>query len=239
MLGDYVDAQNAFAEAWERTPVPDNELKLALAEAQVLADRSTLGGQAGELIEQVLREEPGNPKALWYGGQRALGIGDEAQARIRLTRLLQLGPPEEIAQILRAQLAQLPGEDAGSAAPSATAAAPEGPTIRLDVRLGESVSAKDLGPQAALFIFASDPNGGPPIAVIRQPASAVPGEFVLSDANTMLAGRSLANFPELRLVARLSITGQPIEQSGDLYAEESYSAGEDEAVELVIDNVVP
>lgn len=242
MIGEYVAAQSAFAEAWQRTPVPDNELKLSLAEAQVLGDPAALGGQAGELIEQVLREEPGNPKALWYGGQRALGIGDEAQARARLMRLLQLGPPEEIAQILRAQLTQLPVDSAGDASATASvASAPgsEGPLIRMNVRLGEDVSTENLGPQAALFIFASDPNGGPPIAVVRQPANAVPGEFVLSDANTMLAGRSLAGFPELRLVARLSATGQPIEQSGDLYAEESYSAGEDDALELVIDKVVP
>lgn len=246
MIGEYVRASNAFAEAWKRMPNPDNDLMLAYAEAQVLADRATLGGEAGEIIEQVLAEEPGNPKALWYGGQRALGQGDEAEAKVRLTRLLELGPPEEIAQIIRSQLAQLPGDastdNRAAAADSATEDAPssdvEGPSVRLSVRYGENVAAEAVGPNAALFIFAGDPQGGPPVAVIRQPASAVPGEFVLSDANTMLPGRSLGDFAELNLVARVSTSGQPLEQAGDLYAERLFRPGEDEAVDLVIDQVV-
>lgn len=238
MLGNYPAASNAFAEALRRIPAPDNDLKLAYAEAQVLADRSTLGGEAGDLIEDVLAEEPSNPKALWYGSQRALGLGDDGAARTRLTRLLALGPPEEIAEILRAQLAQLP-ESGGSA----TAAAPavEGPAIRIGVRLADETAeaAAGFGPDAALFIFARTPNGGPPLAVIRRPASAVPGEFTLSDADTMLPGRSLGDFPELNLVARISRSGQPLEQSGDLYAEQSYRPDGSGSVELVINQIVP
>jgi len=75
--------------------------------------------------------------------------------------------------------------------------------------------------------------------VIRQPLSALPGEFTLSDSNLMIPGRSLADFPELTLVARVSMNGQPIEQSGDLYAETTYRSGDDSNVALVIDRVVP
>jgi hypothetical protein len=41
------------------------------------------------------------------------------------------------------------------------------------------------------------------------------------------------------LVARISLSGQPTEQPGDLYAEASYRQGEDTRVALVIDKVVP
>jgi cytochrome c-type biogenesis protein CcmH len=96
-----------------------------------------------------------------------------------------------------------------------------------------------VGPQAALFVFARAPGGGPPVAVIRQSVNTVPGSFTLSDANSMLPGRSLADFPELALVARLSASGQPIEQSGDLFAEATYRQGDQGPVELIIDQVVP
>src|SRR5690606_29108125 len=86
-LGDYTRARQAFEEAWRRVLNPDNDLKLSLAEAYVLEDQTTIAGPVGDLIEEVLAEEPNNPKALWYGGQRALGIGDNAAARARLTRL--------------------------------------------------------------------------------------------------------------------------------------------------------
>jgi len=233
-LGEYGAARQAFEQVWRRTPNPDNELKLSLAEAYVLEDQSSLAREPGQLVEEVLAEEPSNRRALWYGGQRALGLGDEAAARVRLGRLLELGVPEEIGQIIRAQLAQLPSGGGSEGDP----AAEDGPSIAISVKLGESVSADTLGGDAALFIFARTPGGGPPVAAVRAPASAVPGEFVLSDRDAMLPGRSLADFEELNLVARISPSGQALEQSGDLYGERLYRPGDGDAVELIIDKVV-
>jgi len=234
-LGDYARARLAFEEAWRRTDAPDNDLKLSLAEAYVLEDQTTIVGPVGDLIEEVLAEEPNNPKALWYGGQRALGLGDNAAARARLTRLLGLGiVPDDLARIIEAQLAQLPAGEGNGAGPAASG----GIEISVAVRLGDNVSTGGLGADAALFIFARAPGGGPPVAVLRAPASAVPGEFVLSDRDAMLPGRSLADFPELTLVARLSASGQPLEAAGDLYGETTYRPSDGASVELVIDKVV-
>src|SRR5690606_21891790 len=142
----------------------------------------------------------------------------------------------ELAQIIRAQLAQLPADQEGGG--QSREAVAGGPEIEISVMLGDSVSTDALGADAALFIFARAPGGGPPVAAVRAPASAVPGEFVLSDRDAMLPGRSLADFPELNLVARLSTTGQPLETTGDLYGERVYRASDGTSVELVIDKVV-
>jgi cytochrome c-type biogenesis protein CcmH len=74
--------------------------------------------------------------------------------------------------------------------------------------------------------------------VIRQPASAVPGQFTLSDANSMIPGRSLAAYDELTLVARLSASGQPGEQPGDWFAQTVVRPSDGGPVALVIDQVV-
>ena len=76
-LGDYDNAVRACREAWSRTPQPDDDLKLMFAEAQILSDRSSLGGDAGGLVEEVLAGQPSNPKALWYGGLVAFEQGRE------------------------------------------------------------------------------------------------------------------------------------------------------------------
>jgi cytochrome c-type biogenesis protein CcmH len=240
-LGLYDRGRDAFAEAWRRTPNPSNDLKLDYAEAQVLADRSTLGGEAGQLIEQVLAEEPTNAKALWYAGQRAVGLGQNDVARDRLMRLLRLGIPDEIAQIVSAQIQQLAPEavaSAGGSGQGGAAAAPSGKSVRIKIRLGDQVSPAKLGPSSSLYIFARAPNGGPPVAVMREPPSVLPGEFVLSDANAMIPGRSLGDFEELQLVALISASGRAEEQPGDLYAEQPFHPGEDMTAELVIDKVV-
>jgi cytochrome c-type biogenesis protein CcmH len=245
-LGDYDNAVRACREAWSRTPQPDDDLKLTFAEAQILSDRSSLSGDAGRLVEEVLKNEPSNMKALWYGGLAAFDQGRQDDVKARWSRLLAMNPPPEIAKMLRTQLASL---GAGAAEAGAVGGAPQGgpsgdrppsgPTVQLDVTLASSMSIQQLPPSAALFILARAPGGGPPLAVIRKPPNAVPGHFTLSDANSMIPGRSLADFEEVTLIARLSKTGQPQEQPGDWYAQTSYRPKEGNGtVALVIDQVV-
>jgi len=236
VLGEHVLGRQAYSEAFARTPNPDNALKVAFGEALILSNQGSLAAQAGNLIEDVLRTEPTNQKALWYGGFVAIERGREDLAKTRWTALMNTNPPPDIADILRSQLASLGGPVSNDAQPTLAA---DGPVIRLNVSLDAELSTDGFGPNASLFIFARASAGGPPLAVIRRPVSAVPGEFTLTDQDTMIAGRSLADYPELSLVARLSVSGEPIAQSGDLYAETTYSSADGEAVELVIDQVVP
>ena len=239
-LGDYSEAVRAYGEAWKRTPKPDDDLKLSFAEAQILSDRSTLGADAGRMVEEVLKDDPSNPKALWYGGLVAFELGHEDDVKARWSHLLAMNPPPEIATMLRTQLTAL-GAPAGPAGPAAASggAAPSGATVHLDVKLADGRSIQQLPPSAALFIIARAPGGGPPLAVIRQPPNAIPGQFTLSDANSMIPGRSLGDYDEITLIARLSKSGQPAEQPGDWYAQTRYRPKEGpDTVALVIDQVV-
>jgi cytochrome c-type biogenesis protein CcmH len=235
-LGRYVEGRAAYERVWALTRQPDDELKLAYAEAQILADRSTVGGEAGRLVEEVLEANPGNPKALWYGGLVALELGLDDAVRTRWTRLLALNPPDDVARVVQTQLAALDGGEPAEGA--AGAPVPVGPEIKLSVTLAPELSLSDLGPAAQLFIIAREAEGTPPIAVIRQPPSALPGEFSLSDANSMIQGRSLSAYPEITVVARLSRSGQPTAQPGDWQAEAVVRPGDPETVALVIDEVV-
>lgn len=234
VLGEYGLGRQAYIEAWNRTPMPDNELKLALAEALILTERATLSGEGGQLVEEVLQAEPRNQRALWYGGLVAMERGREDLARSRWQRFLEYDPPEEIASTVRRLIAQLPPE-----ASSDTEPADPGFSLELAVTVAEDLPVEALGPQAALFIFARAPGERAPVAVIRQPVSALPGTFTLSDRDAMIAGRSLAGFEELALVARISLSGQPTEQPGDLYAEGRFERGDPPRLALVIDKVVP
>jgi len=235
-LQRYPQARAAYERLWALTPEPDDDLKLAYAEAQVLAEQSALAGDAPRLVEEVLAARPQDPRALWYGGLAAFELGRSELARQRFTSLLAFNPPAEVVSVIRERLAELGRPSDAESAQSGTTVA--GPSIKLSVALGEGRSVAALGPSAQLFIIARAPEGGPPIAVIRRPPSAVPGEFTLSDADSMIAGRSLASYPEIAVVARLSRTGQPIEQPGDWFAQATVRLGEPGTVALVIDEVV-
>jgi len=235
----YPEARNALREAWARTPVPDTELMLSLAEAEALSDPSSLSGEAGRLFEEVLAIEPGNEKALWYGGLAALQAGQHDVVRQRWSLLLAIGVPEGVAEVLREHLAAL-GQGTLTESPpgGGIADAAGGFALQLNIRVADDIAS--AAPGAALFIFARAPEGGPPLVVIRESAAALPGEFALSDTNAMLPGRSLAEFESLLLVARVSFSGEPTAQPGDLFGELEYRPGEGNGVaDLVIDQIVP
>ncbi len=234
-MGEYVDARRALREAWNLTPEPGDELRLALGEAEALADQQSLAGEAGALFDEVLANDPNNQKALWYGGLSALATQRPDLARERWSRLLAFNPPENIAQILRQQLQALGGLIESPDTP--TAENPE--AIRLLISVDEAL-ADAMPDVASLFIFARNPAGGPPVAVVRASAAALPGEFALSDANAMMPGSSLSDFETLSIVARISQSGQPTAQPGDLFGEISYQPGQDLSVQpLLIDQTVP
>ena len=234
-LGNYPEARSAFREAWARTPVADDELKLALGEAEVLSNQESLSSsEVGSLFEEVLELQPMNPRALWYGGLVALATEREGLARQRWTDLLTLSPPEEVARVIREQFSDL----SNPALKLAQGSTNDGAVITLNISLDKTLSGDNLNPESALFIFAQAPEGGPPLAVIRESITAVPGTFFLSDQDAMIPGRSLADFEVLNIVARLSIAGQPIQQPGDLYGELQYERGQQPSpVELMINQV--
>ena len=237
-MGEYGDAREALREAWALTPEPDDELRVALGEAEALADQQSLAGDAGALFDQVLANDPNNQKALWYGGLSALVTEQPQLARERWSRLLAFNPPDNVAQVLRQQLQALGGVIESADAPQVQSAAESG-AIRLLISVDEAL-ASAVPEGASLFIFARNPAGGPPVAVVRASAAALPGEFSLSDANAMMPGSSLSDFETLSIVARVSVSGQPTAQPGDLFGEISYRPGQDLSVQpLAIDQTVP
>jgi cytochrome c-type biogenesis protein CcmH len=229
------DARRAYAAALQVAPVA--EAKLGLAEVDILINQVNLGGEAGQLIEEVVAEQPDNPKALFYGGMVALFRGDEAVARARWEKVLALSPPDNVRQILERQLAALSGENAPAATPAAvTDESAIAVKVTLDASLAERVNA-----DAILFLLARRPNvPGPPIAAIRVSAGSLPAMLSISDANTMIAGNTLAGVPEVEIVARISMSGGPIAGPGDLFGEAIWraAADTDRSVDIVIDQIV-
>ena len=242
-LSRYADARRAFREGLARDPAPGVDMKLAFAEAETLTDPQALLGEAGRVFEEALEVEPDNPTALWYGGLAAAATERTGVARQRWSRLLQLDPPQAMRDVLQEHLNALGGVSEPVQEPPLQLAQTEssvGLEIRLRIGFAEGFEAIGAAssPGAALFIFARAPEGGPPVAVIRETASAVPGEFSLSDANNMLPGRSLADFEALTIVARISASGEPTETPGDVYGEVLYMQEEGSGiVELVINQV--
>ncbi len=134
---------------------------------------------------------------------------------------------------LPAQHPPLPGAGGGAPGPVAATA-----SIAGRVELSDALRQRVPG-GAWLFVFARAEGGMPlPIAAARSSPQGWPAEFVLDDAHSMIEGRKLSSFERVRLVARISASGNAARSPGDLEGSLDSVALGQRGVRLVVDRVV-
>ena len=233
-------AVKAYQKAYDLGGDANIEAVLGLGEALVITDENSLRGRAGELFEAVLKRQPANPTALWYGSVSALANGNLQLAKQRVTTILSLNPPQQVRDILERQLQDI-DQQLGVSAPQSQAAADAKPQRVLTVKVTLAPKLKgQVDERTPLFVLARD-GAGPPLAAVRRAVGDLPLTIALSDRDAMIAGRSIATVQQVEVVARISKTGTPQQQSGDLFGQvqHRFASPKSDTVEIVIDRVVP
>jgi cytochrome c-type biogenesis protein CcmH len=245
----YPRAADAFEQAYKLSKGENVEIVVALGEALALTDEASLTGRAGKLFDEALSVAPEHPKALWYGGVAALRAGDLRLGRDRFRMLVAQNPPEQVRSLLEREIQDLNEQlgESGQAGAAPSASTPEGApaaagsrTIQVAVSLSPQLKQQVSGTMP-LFILARDPSaGGPPLAVQRHSSGDLPLNVTLTESDAMIPARSLATAAKVVVVARLSRSGAPQQQSGDLYGEAEYEFGKNSGpLTIVIDRVAP
>ena len=233
-LGQYPEAVFALRQAMDRASGPDAELMLLLGEALGnSANDGRLPSEAIVLFIGAYGLAPDNPRAQWYGGLGYAAQGDSAAAADAWDALLANDPPADVAAILRERVAALRAS-AGDTPPAA-----QGRSLTVDVSLdGELL--RDWPEEARLYLSVRDPERpGPPLAAVQYQPSVLPIQITLDDGDAMLAGRNLSSAERYRIVARVSLNGDPVGGVGDPIGTLTLAAGDIEGpVALVIDEVV-
>jgi cytochrome c-type biogenesis protein CcmH len=232
-LRDFPGAINAFQKAVELEGAQDGQTLTDLGEAVLYSDQNAITGRAGQLFENALALSPNNPKALFYGGMAAIQRGDKYLGAERWEALLATSPPPNVQEILRAQIAELRGENPAPVFPDAT----DG--LSVNVTLGDAALAANL-PDSTVFIIARDPaQPSPPIAAVRIRLTELPTEISISDADAMIPGRVPSGFDLLEIIGRVSLAGQPVAASGDWFGDAIIDTSDTDSVQIVIDRQVP
>ena len=129
-----------------------------------------------------------------------------------------------------------PPLDADSSEPAVA-----GPDTVVSVRVSlaeEALAVIEQDP--VVFIIARDPaQPSPPIAVVRRVLSDLPAQIDFTDGDSMMQGRSLSMFEEFELTARVAVSGQRTQQSGDWFGSVLVKPAESASVELSISEQVP
>ncbi|NNF96657.1 MAG: c-type cytochrome biogenesis protein CcmI [Halobacteria archaeon] len=224
-MGRYPEAAEAFQRVLDQVG-DEPTVMLRYADALAMAQGGQIAGKPFELIKKALVLKPDDSTGLWLAG---LGYEEQGQYELAVQHWRKLEPmmqddPASLNEVrnLIARAEQKLGRPV--TAPMAETAAPEPVavsgaalkvTVSLDAALQDKVSAGDT-----VFIFARAVEGPPmPLAAVRKQVRDLPVTVTLDDSMAMMPQMKLSNFTEVRIGARISKSGTPGAQSGDLQGE--------------------
>ena len=226
-LQRFAESRDAIARAFALAP-EEPDVIVEQVEAQTLASSDRrFSDENLALLRKALQLNPAHERGLLLLGVSHAQREEHAEAAEAWERLAAVLPPGSEALVPLRERIEASRAAAGlppSAPPSPDSAVPDTGSglavrIELDPALQDRIDA-----QAALFVVARDPAGGPPVAARRLPATGFPLTLSLQDSDRMLPGAAIASLPALRLSARISQAGNATPAPGDL---------ESEAVDLV------
>lgn len=217
-MEQFPKAADAFANAY-RLMGDKPDVMLLYAEALAFAADKNLAGKPSELIFKALALEPENPNGLWLAGLAKVQQGDSKEAATLWRKLESLLPEgSEPRKEMQNIIAALPGEAQASASPPQTppAAAVASKSVTVEVSLAPELKPS-ASPSDTLFIYAQALSGPKmPLAIVRKQVSDLPVKVTLDDSTAMMPAMKLSNFGEVKLLARISKSGQAVAQPGDL-----------------------
>jgi cytochrome c-type biogenesis protein CcmH len=217
-MEQFPKAADAFANAY-RLMGDKPDVMLLYAEALAFAADKNLAGKPSELIFKALALEPENPNGLWLAGLAKVQQGDSKGAATLWRKLESLLPEgSEPRKEMQNIIAALPGEAQASASPPQTppAAAVASNSVTVEVSLASELKPS-ASPSDTLFIYAQALTGPKmPLAIVRKQVSDLPVKVTLDDSTAMMPAMKLSNFGEVKLLARISKSGQAVKQAGDL-----------------------
>ena len=243
--GQPAEANEAFEQALRRVP-PSARLLAEFAESLAITRDGRFEGRPVALLEQALRLDPDDPKAIALMRAAQFQLGNLQEARGHLRRLLESMPPDQpqrealrdVLARIDAQIDATPGRRAATPDSAAAAPATGSAIITGRVELDPALAARAASART-LFIVARSPSGPRvPYAVLRIDNPALPLDFQLDDSLAMDPSRRLSGAGQVVIEARLSASGNALRQPGDLFGESPAMQPGQRGVQLRIGQVV-
>lgn len=225
----YADAARAYDNLTRLMP-HDAGLWADYADMQGMANNQNLAGLPTKLLNKALEIDPNNIKALALAGTAAMNAADYPNAISYWEKAVSLLPKDsEDAKMFEAgiqhvrKLSFQPKESKPSMQAQIPASEEQKPAVASGkeritgmVTLSDSFKGK-AGPDDTLFVLARATEGPKmPLAIVRTQVKDLPLKFTLDDSTAMMPQMKLSNFEKVVVIARISKSGQPIAQPGDL-----------------------
>jgi len=244
VMDRYSDALKAFERALKLKP-ESVDIMLSVADSLSMSKQGDLLGRPAELVSKALEKEPNNVTALWLSGMAARQGGKFLDAIKHWQKVLPLAKPEQVANInslideARNRLTPEQKQTLKTATAEVKKSEALGNATGINVTISLSDKFKSqVNPTDLVFIYAKAMSGPPmPLAAIKKQVKDLPIQVTLNDAMAMMPSLKLSSFSEVIVGARVSKSGQPISQNGDLFSEKS-SVKAGDSINIEIDAIV-
>ena len=234
-------------EALEKTNklIPNNPtVMLRYADALIMLSGGRIAGQPFDLIKQAVAIKPDDATGLWLIGMGYSEQGEYKKAISYWNLLLPLLKDnksiDEVNNLIRSAKSKAGISITDNSTQSVIKTKKKAMTsLRVKVSLDPNM-LKTVSMDNAVFIFARAVNGPPmPLAVVRKQVKDLPLIITLDDSMAMTPSMKLSGFDKVQVIARVSKSGTPKSQSGDLQsAVRIVTAGQKEQIELTINGVL-
>jgi cytochrome c-type biogenesis protein CcmH len=216
--GDFDEAVTAFQRTLDLVGDQESSVLFSLADALSMQNDGLMVGEPEAIIQQGLKISPQDPTGLWLAGLAAEQRQDYKTSFDYMTILLPLiaNNAESTTEVNRF-IALLQERDATLVV--STKASIQSRSVKVSVSLIDQFKTQ-VSFDNAVFIYAKAASGPPmPLAVKRLTVKDLPVTVELSDADAMIPSMMLSSFEDIIIGARVSKSGNPMAQPGDLYIE--------------------
>jgi cytochrome c-type biogenesis protein CcmH len=231
MLGRSYMSMNRYKEAvdaLEKTNqlVPNTPtIMLRYADALITLNGGKIIDKPFDLIKRAVAIKPDEPTGLWLIGMGYDQQGDYKKAisywELLLPLLKDNKSIDQINNLIRAAKSKA-GISITENSSQAIVASKKKATTSLKVKVSIDQSMlKHVSKDDIVFIFAKAVNGPPmPLAVVRKQVKDLPIEVTLDDSMAMIPSMTLSSFNKVKITARISKSGKPLLQKGDIVSKE-------------------
>jgi cytochrome c-type biogenesis protein CcmH len=219
-MGEFDEAVTAFQRTLDLVGDKEAGVLFSLADALSMQKDGLMTGEPEELIQKGLKIDPQDPTGLWLAGLAAEQRQDFKAAFDHLNTLLPLiaNDAQSTAEVNRV-IGLLQHQDSTLVTATKEPILSQSPSLKVSVTLLDNLK-QQVSSDNVVFIYAKAASGPPmPLAVKRLRVSDLPVTVELSDADAMIPSMTLSLFDEIIIGARVSMSGNPVAQPGDLYIE--------------------
>jgi len=239
---------NEAVTALEKTNslIPNNPVvMLRYADALTMLRGGQISGKPFDLIKKAVAMKPDDPTGLWLIGMGYDEQGEYQKAISYWNLLIPLLKDEQSINEVQSLIRQAKRKARINVAQNSKSESivVENKLITslkikvsIDKKLLKVVSANDT-----VFVFAKAINGPPmPLAVARKKVKDLPIVVILDDTMAMVPSMKISNFTAVQVTARVSKSGQPRTQSGDVQSESRIvESSHKEIIKLTINKLLP